>query len=249
MIQLQQVDKSYAGRKIFDSVSLSVQAGTSLVVMGPSGQGKTLLLKLIAGLVEPDAGRVLIKQKDINGIDSKARVQMLKEMGMLFQKNALFDSMTVIDNLRFPMRETAYGTTEQIEQRAREFLQAVGLAHAADLLPSEISGGMQKRLGIARALCLDPRILLYDDPTAGLDPITSRHIIDLILRLKEQQGSSLITVTNDVQRARQLASALVFVVAGELLYFSSFTEAWQSEDPRVHQFLRGETEGPLTSLG
>jgi phospholipid/cholesterol/gamma-HCH transport system ATP-binding protein len=170
-------------------------------------------------------------------------------MGMLFQKNALFDSLTVGENIAFPLREKTALSEAEIQAKVEYFLEAVGIGHARALFPDEISGGMQKRLGIARALALAPKIVLYDDPTAGLDPITSRRIIDLVLRLREENKSTVVAVTNDMARAYQMADRIAVVVDGEVIVTGNKAQTLAHKDPRVIQFVRGELEGPLTEAG
>jgi phospholipid/cholesterol/gamma-HCH transport system ATP-binding protein len=166
-------------------------------------------------------------------------------MGVLFQKNALFDSLTCGENIAFPLRETTGLTDWEIDKKVEHFLDAVGLPHAKNLYPDEISGGMQKRLGIARALALEPEIIFYDDPTAGLDPITSRKIINLILDLKQQKKSTIVAVVNDMNRAYQLADRMGMIIDKTLLITGTPEETRNHLDGRVHQFVRGETKGPL----
>ncbi len=162
---------------VLENINLDIQKGECLVLVGPSGQGKTTLLKVLATLITPQNGDVLFEQKKILTLSKKNQTMALKKMGMLFQKNALFDSVTCGENIAFPLRETTALSEDEIQKKVDHFLEAVGISHAKNLFPDEISGGMQKRLGIARALALDPEIIFYDDPTAGLDPITSRKIV------------------------------------------------------------------------
>lgn len=231
MIQLKDVGKSFSGKWIFRDLSFSVSRGESVALIGPSGSGKSVLLKIIAGLLSADTGSVEVQSSNI---------------GMLFQKNALFDSVSVAENIAFPLREKTQLSALEIETKVAYFLEQVGLSHARDLFPDEISGGMQKRLGIARALALAPPIVLYDDPTAGLDPITSRRIVDLILRLRAEQHSTVIAVTNDMARAYQMADRIAMVVQGEVIITGNKSETMNHRDPRVAQFVRGQLSGPLT---
>lgn len=246
-ISLQAITVSFDGVTVLKEVSLDVAEGESFVIVGPSGQGKTTLLKTMSGLITPQNGKVFVEQKDWITLSPKERQPLLKKMGILFQKNALFDSLTCLENIRFPLRETTTLSDAEITKKAELFLQAVGISHARDLFPDEISGGMQKRLGIARALALDPEIIFYDDPTAGLDPITSKKIIDLILSLKKERGSTVIAVTNDMNRAYQLADRIGVVIDQQLLITGTASETQKHPDPRVHQFIRGLLEGPLTA--
>ncbi|MEZ4873739.1 MAG: ATP-binding cassette domain-containing protein [Bdellovibrionales bacterium] len=227
------------------NVNFELDPGESLVLIGPSGQGKTVLLKIIAGLLQPNTGQVIVAGLDIYKATPAEREMMLYKVGMLFQKNALFDSLTCYENIAFPLREVKKVDEVTIRQKVEKFLDAVGLLHAIHLFPHEISGGMQKRLGIARALALDPEIVLYDDPTAGLDPITSRKIAAMILELQKKNNSANIIVTNEMSRAYQLATYIGMVIEGELVLTGSPAETRQNTDPRVKQFIHGQLSGPL----
>ncbi len=193
-------------------------------------------------------GEVFIEGRSLTSLDQDAREELAKKIGMLFQKNALFDSLTSLENVAFPLREV--GSEKQSESEivaiAEKFLDSVGIAHARDLLPDEISGGMQKRLGIARALALEPTIIFYDDPTAGLDPITSRKIVKLIADLKKSSNSTIVAVTNDMHRAYQLANRIIMVVDRTIIDCGTSEQTQKHSDPRVAQFIRGSLEGPLT---
>lgn len=232
MIQVQGVGKQFDGRWIFRDLSFEVAPGESVVVIGPSGGGKSVLLKTIAGLLGPDEGSVSIENRNI---------------GMLFQKNALFDSLTVEENLLFPLKERKGVVGPAARERAAQFLAAVGLAGNQKLYPDEISGGMQKRLGIARALIVEPDVILYDEPTAGLDPITSRTIADLIRELRGKSGSTLVTVTNDMQRAYQLADRIFLLAQGRLQEGGTPEEVQNTRLEDLRQFIYGLKQGPLTS--
>jgi phospholipid/cholesterol/gamma-HCH transport system ATP-binding protein len=246
MIEVKDVSISFKDLQVLDGISLSVQTGESFVLVGPSGQGKSVLLKLLGGILTPTKGEVLIDGQNLNAIAAKDRNALLKRMGMLFQKNALFDSLTVGENIAFPLAELTDLSRPQREEKVDYFLKEVGLSDAKGLFPDEMSGGMQKRLGIARALALDPEIIFYDDPTAGLDPITSRMIIQLILRLQEERSSTVIAITNDMNRAYQLADRIGVIVDQKLIVTGTEEETKKHTDPRVHQFIRGLLDGPLT---
>ncbi|MCB9025660.1 MAG: ATP-binding cassette domain-containing protein [Bdellovibrionaceae bacterium] len=233
---------------VLRDVDILVAEGEKLVLIGPSGEGKSVLLKLIGGILVPSSGEVIIKGKNLNRISKQERDEVLRSMGMLFQKNALFDSLTSAENIAFPMREVLGASEEEIENKINLFLNAVGIPQARELFPDEISGGMQKRLGIARALALNPEIILYDDPTAGLDPITSRMIIQLIKDLQKEKNSTLVAITNDMMRAYQLADRIAMIVDGELIITGNEKETKAHKDPRVKQFISGLLEGPLTEL-
>lgn len=245
MIELKNVSVEFDGLKVLQNVSMSVQTGESLVIMGPSGQGKTVLLKTMAGLISPNAGEAFILGNNWQTLRGAERMDILRKVGMLFQKNALFDSLTCAENIAFALRETTTLSANEIETRVKFFLDAVAIPHAYNLYPDEISGGMQKRLGIARALALEPEIIFYDDPTAGLDPITSRKIIELIISLQKKKGSTVVAITNDVHRAYQLAHRMAFVMDHGLVETGTPDQTKAFRDPRVQQFITGALEGPL----
>ena len=232
MILLRGVGKKFEERWIFRDVHLDVENQHSVVLIGPSGGGKSVLLKTIAGLLTPDEGQIQLGSQNV---------------GMLFQKNALLDSLTVEENLLFPLRERKKLKGNAAKERAKKFLAEVGLTGCEDLHPDEISGGMQKRLGIARALIVEPESILYDEPTAGLDPITSKTIAELIMILRKEVGSTLLTVTNDIQRAYQLADRICLLAHGKLLEGGTPKEVQASADPNIRQFIYGLKNGPLTS--
>lgn len=247
-LEIRRVRVSFEGHDLLKDVDLKIARGEFVVLIGPSGQGKTTLLKTLAGLIDPQDGEVFIKNKNWKKMNNAERSEILRGTGMLFQKNALFDSLTCGENIAFPLRETTDLREDAIREKVESFLQAVGIPHARDLYPDEISGGMQKRLGIARALALRPEIILYDDPTAGLDPITSRKIIELILNLRKEHGSTVVAITNDMNRAAQMADRIVYVGDGGVIVTGTVEETWEHADPRVRQFIRGSLEGPLTAL-
>jgi phospholipid/cholesterol/gamma-HCH transport system ATP-binding protein len=232
MISLNELGKKFGKDWIFQKLSLQIQAKESIVIIGPSGSGKSILLKMIAGLIQPDQGSIQLKSTNI---------------GMLFQKNALFDSFTVEENLLFPLRARTTLKGIQAKERAAWFLAAVGLKGCEALYPNEISGGMQKRLGIARALVVNPEVILYDEPTAGLDPITSRTIADLICTLRTEMGSTLVTVTNDMHRAYQIADRIYLLAQAHLTLGGTPTEIQNTSHASVRQFIFGLKQGPLTS--
>lgn len=234
-IEVANVSKRFFQQPVLSRVSFSVERGQSYVVLGQSGVGKSVLLKLLAGLLPPDEGQVKLATRNI---------------GMLFQKNALFDSLSVFENLEFPLRERTSLSRAERKTKIEKYLDWVELPNTGHQFPDELSGGMQKRLGIARALIVEPEILFYDEPTAGLDPITSRTIAELMLRLKAELGSTIVVVTSDVMRAYQLGDQLGLLVKGPqgatLLAAGSPSEAKASQDPTIQQFMQGLTQGPLT---
>jgi phospholipid/cholesterol/gamma-HCH transport system ATP-binding protein len=244
-LELKNISISFAHETILKNISFEIIKNESFVLIGPSGQGKSVLLKAAAGLIKPTSGELYICGKNFHQQSGASRQELLLKMGMLFQKNALFDSLTCGENIAFPLREVSDLTDAEISSTVDHFLEAVGIAHAKNLFPDEISGGMQKRLGIARALALKPEIIFYDDPTAGLDPITSKKIIELILNLKKENNSTVIAITNDMSRAYQMADRIAMVVDQSVIITGNVEQTKNHQDPRVHQFIRGDLQGPL----
>ena len=246
VIELRNIVLRYGRETLLENINLKIESGDAFVLIGPSGQGKSSLLKLMAGLIKPTSGSVLINGQAYGEMKRREREKLARQVGMLFQKNALFDSLNVAENVAFPLREVSLASEDEIEKSIVFHLDAVDLSHARDLFPDEISGGMQKRLGIARALALKPTILFYDDPTAGLDPITSRKIIQLILKLKKEMNTTIVAVTNDMNRADQLGTKIGMVVDRELILCGTPAETKKVQDARVSQFIHGRLDGPLT---
>lgn len=240
LIQGYDIGLNFGEGFLLEKVCFEVFQGESLVLIGPSGQGKSSLLKVLAGILDPTSGRLHFEGQNWAELSITQRNLHYRKRGMLFQKNALFDSMTVLENVSFPLQETTHLEPEVIQKKALEILESVGLGHATSLYPDELSGGMQKRLGIARALILEPPILLNDDPIAGLDPITSRKIIQLILNLKQRRGITVISVLNDINRAYELGSRIWIVMNSQVLDLGTPDQATQYPDPKVQMFLKGE---------
>lgn len=249
IIELKSVYLKFGELEIFNDFNLRIAEGDSLVLVGPSGSGKSSLLKIMAGLIEPTKGDVLYRGKPLSTLSATETQARIAEMGMLFQQNALFDSLTVYENLSFVLEEVeGSDSTSKRQNYIMDILTAVGLDHVPNNRPSEISGGMQKRLGIARALVLKPKLIFYDDPTAGLDPITSRTIVSMILELKKKWGGTLVTVTNDMMRAYQLAGRCMVCFPGDFVLTGNVEETRNHSDQRVQQFITGNIEGPLEAL-
>lgn len=252
-IELREITLSFGRDLIFKQINLSIARGERFVVIGPSGEGKSCLLKVMAGLIPPTSGQLIVEGLNWLTMSRREHTRVARKTGMLFQKNALFDSLNVAENVAFPIREVGNSgasgqaiSEDEIQRRVKFYLEAVEIDHAKALYPDEISGGMQKRLGIARALALEPETVFYDDPTAGLDPITSRKIIQLIVDLQRKMKTTVIAVTNDMNRVDQLADRVGMVVDHELIPCGSPIEMKAHPDPRVQQFIRGDLFGPLT---
>ena len=242
-IQLKRVSKRFGAFRVLDDVSLGVSQGEATVVLGRSGTGKSVLLKHIVGLLLPDQGQVFVQGMDITVLSVADIARVRRQIGFLFQNAALFDSMTVGDNVGFPLRRHTQLSDERIRVRAREKLALVGLDRDYDKLPATLSGGMRKRAGLARAMALDPAILLVDEPSAGLDPITSEEIDDLLVRVKHELGTTLIVVTHNIPSARRIGDTLVFLHEGRVLARGTAAQLESSEHSIVRQFMSSEAGG------
>lgn len=251
-IQVSSVTKRFEGRTILDRIDLSVERGETLVILGGSGSGKSTLLRLMMGNIRPDEGDILIHGAGTEPAKSLCRLtadeldEYRKSIGVLFQSGALFNSMTVADNVALPLREHTDLPDETIEIMVKIKLELVGLREHAEKMPSMLSGGMKKRAGLARALSLDPRALFYDEPSAGLDPVTSAEIDQLIIDLNKQLGVTSVVVTHEMDSAFRIADRMVLLDRGKFIVSGTPDEMRNSTDPLVRQFVHGLTEGPLT---
>jgi phospholipid/cholesterol/gamma-HCH transport system ATP-binding protein len=229
--------KSFGQQTVLKEINLEVSRGQTLSVLGQSGTGKSVLLKLIIGLHKPDSGSISIFGKEITNLPLKELNEVRKKVGFLFQQAALYDSLTVEENVAFPLRRHSRMSDDQRAKRVHELLANVGMDQDAHKMPSEVSGGMQKRVGLARALALEPEILLFDEPTAGLDPITAAEIDDLIVRLQKERHMASIVVTHDIHGARVVSDRLALMRDGQILVEGTFEDLRGSRDPFVMQFL------------
>ncbi|MCB0377823.1 MAG: ATP-binding cassette domain-containing protein [Bdellovibrionales bacterium] len=245
VIELKNVSVAFGEKKIFAKVNLSIPQGQSVAIIGPSGSGKTVLLKTMAGVIPPSTGQVLVEGEDWRALESEEKHQLASRLGMLFQRDALFDNMTLLENVAFPMREHHMMSEREILKRSEELLGMVNLGEKKDKYPYELSGGMQKRLGIARALALSPKIVFYDDPVAGQDPVQSDQVANLIWDLKKKYNSTLIFVSSKMEFAYTLAERIFMVVEEEVLDLGSPEQTQNHPDPRVQQYINGRLEGPL----
>jgi phospholipid/cholesterol/gamma-HCH transport system ATP-binding protein len=238
-VKVKSLSKSFGQQKVLKGIDLEVAAGQTLSVLGRSGTGKSVLLKLIIGLEKPDSGSIFVHGEEVTKMPMKELNEVRKKVGFLFQQAALYDSMTVEENVAFPLRRHTHLSDSERKKRVRELLASVGMDHDTQKLPSEISGGMQKRVGLARALALDPEILLFDEPTAGLDPITASEIDDLIVKLQKERHITSVVVTHDIHGARTVSDRLALMRDGEILIQGTFDDLQKSRDPFVVQFLKG----------
>lgn len=244
-IAVRDVDVSFDGTPVLRSLSLSLDVGGRLGILGPAAGGKSVLLKLLVGLVAPQAGRVEILGTDISKGKEKTLMEVRRDVGMLFQNYALFDFMTVGENVAFPLARLGETDEAEIAERVSSRLKAVGLAGSEHKMPSELSGGMKKRVGIARATIARPALLLYDEPTAGLDPVTTSKMYELIASDQEETGCTVVAVSSDVGALCGFASELALVHEGRIRYRGTSEAIVESEDALVRQFVSGNDEGPL----
>ncbi|MGF1445118.1 MAG: ABC transporter ATP-binding protein [Pikeienuella sp.] len=250
MILLEGVAKSFGAKRVLAGVDLSVAKGQSLAIIGGSGTGKSVTLKCVLGLVQPDAGRIMVAGENAIGARGRRRERLLGRFGMLFQGAALFDSMTVWENVAFRLLR-GRGRRPRAEARsvALEKLARVGLdAATADLFPAELSGGMQKRVGLARAIAAEPEIIFFDEPTTGLDPIMADVINNLIRGLVAEMGVTALTITHDMSSVRKIADRVAMLHDGVIKWQGPVDQIDVTEDPYVRQFVRGLAEGPIAAL-
>ena len=245
-IQVQEVTKYYGVTRVLDSIRLDVIAGETLVILGGSGSGKSTLLRLMIGNLPYHGGNILAWGKSLHEMTPAEKDVYRRSIGVLFQSGALFNSMTVADNVALPLREHTDLPEPTIDIMVKIKLELVGLRQHADKMPAELSGGMKKRAGLARAISLDPRILFYDEPSAGLDPVTSAEIDQLIIDLNHKLGVTSVVVTHEMDSAFRIADRMVLLDRGKFVASGTPQEMRDSSDPLVKQFVHGLTEGPLT---
>lgn len=240
MLAIKDLKKTFGNNHVLNGFNLELFEGENLVIMGKSGSGKSVMIKCLVGLMEPDSGSILIMGKDITTLKRTDLDELRTEIGFLFQGSALYDSMTVRENLEFPLRrhKHKFGNIRDTTQLVMEALESVGLVDAIDLMPSELSGGMQRRVALARALILKPKIILYDEPTSGLDPITSKEIIELMRRIQRQYQTSSLIITHDVDCARVVSERMILLVEGINYAEGTFEELRTSKDEKVKAFFK-----------
>lgn len=238
VIEMKNLKKSFGNNEVLRDINLVVNKGENLVILGQSGTGKSVLIKCIVGLVSIDDGELNIFGQNVSELNNDELVQMYKKIGFLFQSGALYDSMTVRENLKFPLRRKLKKMEkEEVDSIIHEALEDVGLEEAIDLSPSELSGGMRKRLGLARTLILKPEIMLYDEPTTGLDPITSKEISSLILEVQKKYNTSSIIITHDIECAKITANRIIVIKDGVCDAEGSYADLEKSTDPWIRSFF------------
>jgi phospholipid/cholesterol/gamma-HCH transport system ATP-binding protein len=238
VLMVSHLSKSFGDNHVLKDFNLVMQKGENIVVLGKSGSGKSVLIKCIIGLLEPDQGTIEVFSKNVPDLDHEELDKIRAKIGFLFQSNALYDSMTVRQNLEFPLRRHWIQVSQQeVNDLVKESLEDVGLGHTVDMMPAELSGGMRKRIALARTLILKPEIILYDEPTTGLDPITGKEIIELILEIQKKYRSSSLIISHDMTCVRLASDQVVVLVEGKCYAEGTYEELKRSADPKVKQFF------------
>jgi phospholipid/cholesterol/gamma-HCH transport system ATP-binding protein len=245
IIEIIDLHKSFREQKVLDGVNLEIEEGKTTVIIGRSGGGKSVLLKHIIRLLKPDSGHVLIDGTDITTLNDKDLNEIRKNFGMLFQESALFDSMNVGENVAFPLREQTKMKDAEIKKIVADRLRAVGLTGIEDKMPSELSGGMRKRVGLARAIAMHPQMVLFDEPTTGLDPIMTEAINDLIIDTQKNFNLTSIVISHDVESIFKIGHKIAMLHEGKIVEYGTPEEIRKSKNPVLIQFLSGNTEGPI----
>lgn len=245
-IKIKDLHKSFGSHKVLRGVDLEVKAGSSLVILGGSGSGKSVLIKTIVGLMEPEKGNIWIDDIETTRINSKKRFEIMAKCGFLFQAGALFDSLTVLENVVFFAEKLNKMNSAEKRDLAEKKLHDVGMPpRILDLYPSELSGGMQKRVSLARAICTNPEIIFFDEPTTGLDPIMANVINELIIKVREDLGATTVTITHDMISARQIAKEVSLIYEGKIVWSGNSSDLDKSHDKYLRQFVDGSTKGPI----
>jgi len=244
-IRIDNLSKSFGKQLIWGGVSLTIPAGEVSVMLGPSGTGKSVCIKHMVGLLYPDEGDVLVHGESVPNMADDELFEMRKKFGVLFQDGALFGSMNLFDNVAFPLRQHTDKGEDEIGDIVNSRLREVGLAHSGDKMPNELSGGMRKRAGFARALVLDPDIVLFDEPDSGLDPVRTALLCELIQEIHEENGGAYVVITHDIMSARRVAEHISVLWKGRIVESGPAEELFNSDNAFVRQFLSGESQGPL----
>jgi phospholipid/cholesterol/gamma-HCH transport system ATP-binding protein len=247
-IRVVNLHKSFGENHVLRGVDLEVGQGESMVVIGGSGSGKTVLIRCIIGLVEPDEGEVYVDGTEITSLNEREMNEIRKKFGMLFQGGALFDSLTIWENVGFGLRQHTKLSEGEIREIASEKLALLGLKNIDDLMPAELSGGMKKRVSLARAIAMEPEILLYDEPTTGIDPVMADAINELIIRMREKLSVTSIAITHDMKSAYKIADRIAMLYQGKIIEVGIPDEIRNSPNPIVQQFIQGKSEGPIKIL-
>ena len=245
MIKLVDLRKSFGRQKVLDGIDLEIDAGKTTVIIGRSGGGKSVLLKHIIGLLRPDSGEVLIDGVDITKLGDRDLNEIRKKFGMLFQEAALFDSMTVGENVAFPLREHTRMKEKEIRETVADRLRSVGLTGVEEKMPSELSGGMRKRVGLARAIAMRPQIVLFDEPTTGLDPVMTEAINRLIIDTQKKFNFTCIVISHDIQSIFEIGGRIAMLYDGKIIEYGTPEELRASRNPVIVQFLAGSIDGPI----
>ncbi len=245
IVEIRDLHFSYEGRKILNGINLAIPRGEAVAILGTGGSGKTTLLRLINGQLKPERGQILVDGEDVHALDNDGLYRLRRRMGMMFQVSGLFSDLSVYENIAFPMREHTDLSERMIRDLVLMKLHAVGLRGAQSMMPRELSGGMQRRVALARAIALDPMLIMYDEPFAGLDPISLNVIAKLLRRLNDALGVSSIVVTYDVSESLKVVDRVCFLSEGAIVAEGPTAEMLHSHDPFVHQFIHAEADGPV----
>ena len=245
MIKLVEIHKSFGQQRVLNGLNLDIEDGKTTVIIGGSGGGKSVLLKHIIGLLKPDSGQVIVDGVDIASLNDRDLNEVRKKFGMLFQEAALFDSMNVMGNVAFPLREHTGKKEKEIREIVKGMLKAVGLTGVEDKMPSELSGGMRKRVGLARAIAMHPQIVLFDEPTTGLDPVMTEAINELIVETQKKFDLTCVVISHDVQSIFTVGHKIAMLYEGRIIEYGTPEKIKMSSNPVLRQFLSGSLEGPI----
>jgi phospholipid/cholesterol/gamma-HCH transport system ATP-binding protein len=245
MVEVTDVHKAFEGRTVLDGVTCQIPTGKISVVMGPSGTGKSVLLRHVVGLLYPDSGDVRVAGKSVPDLGEDELLELRRNVGMLFQDGALFSSMNLYDNVAFPLRQHTKKSEKEIKEIVMERLEEVGLAEAVTKMPNELSGGMRKRAGFARALVLEPELLLFDEPDSGLDPVRTALLCDLIKQIQQKYKSTGVVISHDIKSCFNIGDHIILLYGGKVVDQGSKEEVQRSANPFTQQFIKGAVDGPL----
>jgi phospholipid/cholesterol/gamma-HCH transport system ATP-binding protein len=247
-IEIKGLKKSFKGQKILDGIDLVIPEGKTMVIIGPSGTGKSVMIKHILGLIKPDDGEILINGKDVTKMNDIELNEIRKNFGVCFQDAALFDSMSVGENVGFPYKVHKKMTRDEIDERVSELLKEVGLSGIQEKLPSQLSGGMRKRVGLARAIAMGPKILLFDEPTTGLDPVMSNAINILIKEVQKKTKATSLVISHDIHGALMMADYMAMLYKGKIVFSGGPEDFVDTNDPLIRQYMEGGIEGPINPI-